>query len=200
MSRGPLLLVWLLIPSEVTVATTQGRRPTKPQHRAPQNGPLAALEAHATDAWGLALIALGLVCALAIYVDLAGPLGRALDLGVGAWIGAVRLVLPLALVAAGVVLIRDGRDESDDETVGHPARMILSSLLLLVSITGLLHLGRGTPGIGDGLRALGRAGGALGLAIAGPLNALAAPWAASLVLVTIGLMGLIVLTKTSVRS
>jgi hypothetical protein len=37
---------------------------------------MAALAAHATDAWGLALIALGLVIGLAIYVDLAGPLGN----------------------------------------------------------------------------------------------------------------------------
>src|SRR5438874_11085185 len=82
---GHLLLVWLLVPSVVTVATTQGRRPTKGRHRAPEKTPLlGALEDHATDVWGLGLIALGLVSALAIYADLAGPLGRALDLGVGA--------------------------------------------------------------------------------------------------------------------
>jgi S-DNA-T family DNA segregation ATPase FtsK/SpoIIIE len=200
------LFVWLLIPSVVTVATTQGRRPTKGRHRAPEKtrpvAAMAALEAHATDVWGLGLIAVGLVAALAIYVDLAGPLGRGIDLGAGAAIGAVRLILPLALVAAGVVLIRDRGDDdesSDENAVSHPARLLVGSLLLLVSTTGLLHLGRGTPAPDDGVRALGRAGGLVGFTIGQPLNALAAPWAASLVLVTIGLVGLVVLTKTSVR-
>ena len=51
--------MWLLLPSVVTVATTQGRRPTKGRHRAPEKRPMAALEAHAADVWGLGLIALG---------------------------------------------------------------------------------------------------------------------------------------------
>jgi S-DNA-T family DNA segregation ATPase FtsK/SpoIIIE len=196
------LLVWLLIPSEVTVATTQGRRPTKARHAAPENRPLTALAAHATDAWGLALIALGLVTGLAIYLDLAGPLGHALDLGIGSAIGMVRFVLPLGLVGAGVALVRDGRaddEPSDGPPANHPSRLILGSALLLVAVTALMHLWRGTPAIGDGLRPLGRAGGALGYAIGEPLGVLAGSWAASLVLVTVGLVGLVVLTKTSVR-
>ena len=187
------------------MATTQGRRPTKGRHHAPQNRPLDALTAHATDVWGLALVAIGLVAGLSIYLDLAGPLGRAFDLGVGAAIGMVRFVLPVGLVAAGVALIGDGRAREDEdgdaeaEAAGHPARLLVGSLLLLVSVTGLLHLGRGTPGLDEGLRPLGRAGGVLGYATAQPLDLLAATWAASLVLITIGLVGLVVLTKMSVR-
>ncbi|MEY2447473.1 MAG: segregation ATPase FtsK/SpoIIIE, family, partial [Acidimicrobiaceae bacterium] len=157
------------------------------------------LEAHRTDVWGLALIGLGLVSALAIYADLAGPLGRALDLGIGAAVGMVRLILPVGLIGAGVAIVRDREDEDDGLSVGHPARLAVSSLLLLVAVTGLLHLGRGTPAIEDGLRPLGRAGGFMGFAVGEPLHTLASTWAASLVLITIGLVGLVVLTKTSVR-
>ncbi|MEY2432203.1 MAG: segregation ATPase FtsK/SpoIIIE, family [Acidimicrobiaceae bacterium] len=149
--------------------------------------------------WGLGLIALGLVSALAIYANLAGPLGRALDLGVGAAVGAVRLVLPVGLIAAGVFLVRDREDEDDTQTVGHPARLAVGSLLFLVAVTGLLHLGRGTPSLDAGLKPLGRAGGLVGFTVGEPLHALAATWAASLVLITIGLVGLVVLTRTSVR-
>ena len=41
--------------------------------------------------------------------------------------------------------------------------------------------------------------GVMGFAVGEPLHALAATWASSLVLITIGLVGLVVLTKTSVR-
>ena len=200
--RKPLLLVLLLVPSVVTVATQSGRRPKKPSHRAPAHGLAAALDEHSTDAWGLGLIALGLVLGLAIYVDMAGPLGRALDLGVGAALGMVRLAVPLALVAAGVVLVRDGRGDqpSDPSSVGHPARLIVGSTLLLVSVTGLLHLGRGAPALGEGLRPLGRAGGVIGYAFGAPLDALASTWASALLLIAVGLVGLVVLTKTSVRT
>ena len=190
----------VLVPSVVTVATKQGRRPTKSQPAAPKVRPFAALGAHRTDVWGLGLIAFGLVSALAIYADLAGPLGRALDLGIGAGVGMVRLALPVGVIAAGVALVRDRDDDPDDQSVGHPARLALGSLLLLVSVTGLLHLGRGTPTVEDGLRPLGRAGGVLGFAVGEPLHVLAASWASSLVLVTVGLVGLVVLTKSSVRS
>ena len=189
----------LLVASVVTVATKQGRRPSKAHRAAPKTSPFAALEAHRTDVWGLGLIGLGLVSALAIYADLAGPLGRALDLGVGAAIGMVRLILPVGLIGAGVALVRDREDDTEGLSVGHPARLAVGSLLLLIAVTGLLHLGRGTPALEDGLRPLGRAGGVLGFAVGEPLHVLAASWASSLVLITIGLVGLVVLTKTSVR-
>ena len=200
--RVHVLLVWLLLPSVVTVATQSGRRPKKPSHRAPAHGLAAALDEHSTDAWGLGLIALGLVLGLAIYLDMAGPLGRALDLGVGAALGMVRLAVPLGLVAAGIVLVRDRSDEQrpDASSVGHPARLIVGSALLLVSVTGLLHLGRGTPALGDGLRPLGRAGGVIGYVFGAPLDALASTWASALLLLAVGLVGLVVLTKTSVRT
>jgi len=162
----------------------------------------AALDEHSGDAWGLGLIALGLVLGLAIYLDMAGPLGRALDLGVGAALGMVRLVVPVGLVAAGVALVREHRDDepSGGPNVGHPARLIVGSALLLVSVTGLLHLGRGTPALADGLRPLGRAGGVTGYVFGAPLDALASTWASALVLLAVGLVGLVVLTKTSVRT
>jgi len=194
-----VLLVGLLVASVVTVATKQGRRPSKAHRAAPKTRPLAALEAHRTDVWGLGLIGLGLVSALAIYGDLAGPLGRGLDLGVGAAIGMVRLILPVGLIGAGVALVRDREDDDPGLAVGHPTRLFVGSLLLLIAVTGLLHLGRGTPALEDGLRPLGRAGGVLGFAVGEPLHLLAASWAGSLVLITIGLVGLVVLTKTSVR-
>ena len=47
-------------------------------------------DGHGADAWGLVLIALGVLLALGTYVGLAGAAGRALDGAVGAVVGAVK--------------------------------------------------------------------------------------------------------------
>jgi DNA segregation ATPase FtsK/SpoIIIE, S-DNA-T family len=170
-----------------------------------------ALAGHHRDAWGLGLVAAGLVTALGTYLRVAGPAGRVLDVGNGAAIGLLRLVVPIALVAAGVALLAGERthgsvgtvapfDDDGPETGHHLARLGFGAALVVIAATGLLHLGRGSPDLDDGVRSLGRAGGLVGLLAAGPLQALAATWAASLVLITVGLVGLVVLTGTSIRN
>ena len=78
--------------------------------------------------------------------------------------------------------------------------MVLGGALLLVSSTGLLHLARGRPGLGDGIDELGAAGGALGVGVGGFLHAWTALWGSVLLLVFVGLVGLIVVTGLTVRS
>ncbi|MGI8663929.1 MAG: DNA translocase FtsK [Acidimicrobiales bacterium] len=163
-----------------------------------------ALDGHGTDAWGLALVALGLVAGLGTYLDLAGPLGRVLDAGAGGAVGLVKIVVPAGLVAAGVALLRDGRAEHDDSaeqpSPGHGAALAVGSALSLVAVTGLLHIGRGNPVFADGSKALGAAGGVLGLGVGQPLRALAGGFGAGLLLVAVALVGIVVLARTSVRA
>ena len=78
--------------------------------------------------------------------------------------------------------------------------MVLGGVLLLVSSTGLLHLARGRPGLGDGLDEFGAAGGALGVGIGGFLYAWTALWGSVLLLIFVGLVGVIVVTGLTVRS
>ncbi len=80
------------------------------------------------------------------------------------------------------------------------ARAISGGVLLLVSVSGLLHLGRGRPGIGDPIDELGAAGGALGVAAGGFLHAWTDVWGSTLLLAFIGLVGVIVATRLTVRS
>ncbi|MEO7555912.1 MAG: DNA translocase FtsK 4TM domain-containing protein [Acidimicrobiales bacterium] len=153
-------------------------------------------------------MAVGIVAGLGIYADLAGPLGRAIDAGAGGAVGVVKVVVPVAVVAAGVALLRDGRGvgeaATDERTAkpaaGHAAALAIGSALLAVAATGLLHLGRGHPPLAAGWSALGRAGGALGLASGQPLRALASGVGAALLLVAVGLVGMVVLARTSVRA
>ena len=197
-----------------TVATKQQHRsrPASRSRSTPRRPPpnrlgqtaATALEGHGADAWGLALVAAGLVAALGTYADLAGPLGRAVAIATGGAVGLVKAVVPVALVAAGIALLRDGRAADDDEAEppppGHGAALAIGSLLTLVAITGLLHIGRGSPALGAGWDELGRAGGFVGLAAGQPVHALAGGAGAALLLAAIGMVGLVVLARTSVRS
>ncbi len=142
----------------------------------------SALEGHRTDALGLMLLAIGVVLALATWLHVAGRAGRAIDDAVDAVVGAVRYVVPIALVAAGVALFASTAD--DDKAQRQPARLAVGSVLVLVGVCGLLELGD--------------RGGALGWIVAVPLRDLIGSWATGTLLVALGLVGAIVLTQMSV--
>ncbi len=175
---------------------------------------------HRRDIWGLAAIVAGLIVAGSVWFAAAGPVGEQIDRALGLGFGLVRSALPVGLAAVGAAAIFGGRrsdaaDRSgageDNEAGGRAdaapvgrsdsaARMVLGGVLLLVSSTGLLHLGRGRPGVGDGIDELGDAGGALGVAFGGFLHAWTALWGSVLLLVFVGLVGVIVVTGLTVRS
>jgi S-DNA-T family DNA segregation ATPase FtsK/SpoIIIE len=157
-----------------------------------------ALEGHVGDVLGLLAIALGLVAGLGVYADAAGPAGRVLDDGIGALVGWARLLVPPALVAAGVLAVAN-RPSAEDDEPRSAAHLALGSALIAVAGCGLLHLAGGRPALSDGADELARAGGYLGAAAGGPLADVLATWGAGLVLVAVGLAGLVVLTRTPVR-
>ena len=66
----------------------------------------SALGGHAGDLFGILCIAVGIVAGMGVYADVAGPVGRGLDTGIGLLVGWGRLIVPVALVALGVVLVR----------------------------------------------------------------------------------------------
>lgn len=147
-------------------------------------------------------MAAGLLAGLGTYLDGAGPAGRGLDLALGAGVGVLRLVVPIAVVAAGVAVLRGAGDDDGTGPEGEAllGRAVLGSALVGLALAGLLHLSRGAPGTSDGLQALGEAGGVVGLAVAGPLQALGATVGAVLVLAAVAVVGVVVLTRMSVRA
>jgi S-DNA-T family DNA segregation ATPase FtsK/SpoIIIE len=172
-----------------TVVTKRASHPTKrasTKRQAPARTvgrhAASALEGHGSDAFGVALLALGVVLGLATWFHVAGRAGRGIDDGVDALVGAVRYLAPVALVAAGVALFAAADDE--DKADRQPARLAVGSALLLIAVCGLLELS-------------GR-GGALGWVAAVPLRSLIGSWATGTLLVALGVVGVIVLTQTSV--
>ena len=172
---------------------------------------------HRGDIIAVGFILAGLVAACGIWADVAGPFGKGLRIAAGALIGSVRAVAPIALVGIGVMLLRGPRpgnapdegaqDGAVFDAESNPARSELvlavrlgiGTTLMLLSVTSLLHITLGRPGIAD-FDDLAGAGGALGLAIGGPLTAAMGGWGASLVMGALGLLGTVVLTRVSLRA
>ena len=176
-------------------------------------GPLG----HRAEVIGLCLFVAGLLCGLGVYADLTGPAGRIVRDGAGAAFGWGRLVLPVALAAAGVSLFRVRRRQEHLVTAlgppgerqprAHeravaagveraPFRVAVGLVLLAVATCGLLHLSRGTPRFGQWDR-LRDAGGVVGAAVGRPLQSVLAVWGTSVVLVTLLAVALLILTSTT---
>ena len=130
---------------------------------------------------GLLLVICGLLTGLSVYLDKAGVVGRVLDSGLGWTVGATRVILPVAMVGTGLAMFRE-RSELGEIS----KRLPIGLLMAVLSVTGLLHMGRGRPGFDDGADGLGVAGGLLGLGVGGGLEAAVATWGAALILIGVG--------------
>ena len=141
----------------------------------------------------MALVTAGLVCGLGVYGDLAGPVGDALADGAGSVFGLGRLGLPVALVAAGgLILWRRALKEY--------GRLAAGLGLMAVAASGLLHVWAGGPGFGAPVSELRDAGGLVGLAAGESLRSVLAGWgAATVLLAALGIGGLVV-GRTTVRA
>ena len=157
---------------------------------------------HATDLWGVALVTLGVLCAVAFYGGSLGPAGRDARLGVGDLLGWGRFLVPIVLVAVGVrMLMGRGDDGSDDARPRRePARAVIGGTLLLLAVSGLAALAGGSPALGASTAALSSAGGWVGAVIADPLGRALGGFGAAVVLVVVAAVALLVFTGVSVRS
>jgi S-DNA-T family DNA segregation ATPase FtsK/SpoIIIE len=180
--------------SKSTRSGSRGSSAAKKSRRSSRDVIGSVLAEHRADLWGLGSIVLGLLAAGSVWISIAGPVGEAIDDTLALAIGLMRVVIPVALIGLGVLLVRGEEREDGADRVD---RMLLGSALLLIAITGLFHVVRGRPGIDSPVSDLGAAGGVLGMSAGGPLHAVAEVWGAVLVLGFLGLLGAIVLTRSS---
>ena len=144
------------------------------------------------DLVGVVLIGVGAVLALAMYFDLGGPLGSALDTFVGWFFGLARYAVPIVLVVIGVAFIRKGRSSS-------PLRLVLGWGLVAAAALGLLHVIRNPDSFTD-IDGLGEAGGWLGALLVEPIATLIAKPGAVVVMLALGVGGAALITQTSLRT
>ena len=169
------------------------------------------LHGHRQDILGVLFIALGLVTALGVYVDAAGPVGNGLSQFFGGVVGLMRLALPFVFVAIGVVLIRGrlrvhttpGVPPSDADADGvddaeQGIRLTLGGMVALIASAGLLHLWAGRPSWQDPIDRFVEAGGLLGWMVGAPLEAALGEIATAIVLLALLVIGVVVTTAMSV--
>ncbi|HET7489030.1 MAG TPA: DNA translocase FtsK [Acidimicrobiales bacterium] len=181
----------------MTATKRPARRKPAPRKPPPKKPGLRERLAHslgrqADDVWGVALLVVAALLALGVYVDLAGPAGSAVGTATGLALGWARFLVPPAVAAVGLSLVR-GRQRAE------PARVVVGCGLGVVAGAGLAHLLGGGPRWDAGGAGLRRAGGEVGVVVAGPLRALLSPWGAALVLVSLAAVAVLVLTRTPAR-
>lgn len=152
-----------------------------------------AVEGREHEFIGLGLIGASVLLGLAIYLNLAGPLGRGIETLTGWLAGLGRYAVPIVLLAVGVSLVRKGRTSS-------PFRLTVGWLMVSLSTLGLLHIFRGPDKISANFDELGTAGGWFGALVGEPLLYLLDPAAAAAVLVAVLVAGVMLISQTSVRT
>ena len=142
---------------------------------------------------GLGLIGLAILLALAVYVNLAGPLGRGIETLAGWLFGLGRYAVPVVLVAIGISLLRKGRSAS-------PFQLIVGWSVMSLSVLGLLQVARGAERLSDAADGIDDAGGWIGALVGTPLEALLATAGAAVVLVAAFTGGALLITRTSIKT
>jgi S-DNA-T family DNA segregation ATPase FtsK/SpoIIIE len=155
---------------------------------------------HAADVWGVLLVTLGVLAALALYLDALGPVGHGVREGLGALVGWARFLVPVACILVGIRLIAGRRETEDGEVKREPIRAVLGAGLALLAVSGLAALAGGSPRLGASTTALSGAGGWVGALVGNPLHNGLGGFGAGVVLVAVFIVATILFTGVSVRT
>ncbi|MDH3471886.1 MAG: DNA translocase FtsK, partial [Acidimicrobiia bacterium] len=143
------------------------------------------------DLWGLVLVVSGALLALG-YFNLAGPVGRVAESGLQLLFGVWGYLVPVGLFIVGIgLIVRPPRQDHGRLAVGI-AIAFLGSLALFHLMTGTVSLARDIDLVRD-------RGGAVGSLIAFPLRRVVGFWGAFVILAAFTGLGVLVITKTTLR-
>jgi DNA segregation ATPase FtsK/SpoIIIE, S-DNA-T family len=146
------------------------------------------------DGIGLALVAAAVVVAAREWWALSGAVGDGIHAVVAGTFGRVALVLPVALLALGVRMMR----HPDDRRAN--GRVSIGLTALTIAACGLVHAARGLPDVSDGWARVRDAGGVVGFLASSPLQQALTVWGAVVLLLILGFFGVLVLTATPVHA
>ena len=145
----------------------------------------------ADDVWGMAIIVVAILIVLG-FLGLAGPFGDAVEDGTRFAFGWWRYLLPVLMIGIGAGLII-GRPRQG------PGRIVSGAVTSFVGSLSMFHLLTGGVALVPNLSLVEERGGALGALIAFPLRRLLGTWGAFVVLAAVMGMGVLILTRTTVK-
>src|SRR4051794_21775091 len=146
--------------------------------------------AHRRDGAGLAVLAVAVVSAVAVWFSAAGALGRAVTAGYRLLVGNAAVLLPVLLAAWAVHVLRQ---QPQPERRG---RLLVGGGSLALTVTGMLHLWADSPSRPSGWT---HAGGLLG-ALPGQLERVLPASLLVLLLFLLGCFGTLVVTATPISA
>jgi DNA segregation ATPase FtsK/SpoIIIE, S-DNA-T family len=144
------------------------------------------------EAWGLGVVAVGIVAGFGIYRDGAGPLGRAFRFLSSLAIGSLGIVVPILLLAAGLLIVVPRLRE-------HVARLAVGGAICTIAVAGLIHLLGNDKRVSAPIEKLQRIGGIIGALVARPLSDVIGVWLTALVLCLVAGVGVMILARIPVR-
>ena len=105
------------------------------------------MSSHAADLWGILLLTVGVLTALAIYGSPWARSATATRVATGDVLGWGRFLVPPVAIVTGVLLIAGRRDPRDPaaEPRREPIRAVLGGILILLAVAGLAALAGGAP-------------------------------------------------------
>ncbi|WP_419998374.1 DNA translocase FtsK [Streptomyces boninensis] len=150
--------------------------------------------AHRKDGLALLLLGLALVTAAGTWSNLKGPVGELVEIIVTGAFGRLDLIVPILFGAIAVRLIRHPEKPEAN------GRIVIGLSALTIGALGLIHLGCGAPGRGEGNEAIRDAGGLIGWGASRPLIFTVGEVLAVPLLVLVTIFGLLVVTATPVNA
>jgi len=139
---------------------------------------------------GVALVCLGILLAMSVFAEMAGPLGRLLDTALSSLVGIGRFLSPLMAVGFGIAFIKRAE-------VHHRVRLSLGLAVIALSLLGIIHIVWGTGSVVVDVDVLSRAGGWLGWLAGQPLSDLTTRLAATVILLAVIFCGVLILTAST---
>ena len=146
---------------------------------------------HADDVWGVVLLVGGILVGLAFF-GLAGPFGDGLVTGLQVLFGVWGYVVGGLLVILGSLLVVTRR--RDDYR-----RLVTGFTVTFLSTLAMFHLMTGTVSLAGSLDLVKERGGAVGSLISFPLRRVVGFWGAFTILVALTTLGVLLMTRTTVR-
>lgn len=151
----------------------------------------AMLGRQTDDVWGLIFIVVAVLILLS-FVGQAGPVGEGIESGSRFLFGVWRFALPVSLIGIGLALILGKPREG-------AAKLTLGGLAAFIGSLAMFHLLTGAVALVPNIELVKERGGAVGALIAFPLRRILGHWGAFVILTAIMGMGVLVMSRTSVR-
>ena len=146
--------------------------------------------AHQRDGIAFLVFIFGLISAAGVWFSLDNVVGHGIYAGVYGIFGRLGIITPVIFIYFAFRLFKA---PDDAKTTG---RIIVGTFVLLITITGLLHIINGSHGTGQ--TAIRNGGGWIGYAVSTPLVALVTTILAVPILVILLFFGILVITATPV--